>query len=229
YLRQQGVQKSSLVAVVMDKSWEQVVAVLGVLKAGAAYLPIDSKLPESRKLALVRKGHVRMGLTERVEQFLTEAQCSWTTIEELGRRRERVLPAQVTQSDLAYTIFTSGSTGEPKGVMINHRGAWNTLKDVNDRLAVTPADRVLGLSSLSFDLSVYDIFGVLGAGGALVLPDADKTLEPGHWLDLCKLHAVSLWNSVPSLLRLALEQAEKGEGKDALESLRAVMLSGDWI
>ena len=78
---------------------------------------------------------------------------------------EEPLRSPARANDLAYVIFTSGSTGEPKGVMIEHRGALNTVLDVNERFGVRADDRVLALSSLSFDLSVYDVFGVLAAGG----------------------------------------------------------------
>ena len=71
-------------------------------------------------------------------------------------------------------IFTSGSTGEPKGVMIDHRGALNTVLDLNERCGVGPGDRVLALSSMSFDLSVYDVFGLLSAGGGLVIPEPES-------------------------------------------------------
>src|SRR4030095_7597745 len=88
------------------------------------------------------------------------------------------LPLVQKPEDLAYVIFTSGSTGEPKGVMIDHRGAVNTVLDVNRRFGVGPGDRVLALSSLSFDLSVYDIFGMLAAGGTIVVPEAASRRDP---------------------------------------------------
>ena len=77
-----------------------------------------------------------------------------------------------TPTDLAYIIYTSGSTGEPKGVMLDHRGPVNYLLDINTHLDVGSTDRAFGLSSLSFDLSVYDMFGMFAAGGAVVLPEA---------------------------------------------------------
>ena len=79
---------------------------------------------------------------------------------------------------LAYVIYTSGSTGAPKGVMISHRAALNTIEDINGRFGIGAGDRVLGLANLGFDLSVYDIFGLLSAGGSLVLPDARLRARP---------------------------------------------------
>jgi pyochelin synthetase len=123
-------------------------------------------------------------------------------------------------------IFTSGSSGAPKGVMMSHRAARNTLDDINARFNVDPEDRVLALSSLSFDLSVYDLFGVLGRGGCVVLPDAGSEREPGHWLELMRRERVTIWNSVPALLRLLVEHASD---RAPLAALRLVLLSGDWI
>ncbi len=124
-------------------------------------------------------------------------------------------------------IFTSGSTGEPKGVMIEHRAALNTVLDCNDRYAVGPQDRVLALSALGFDLSVYDIFGLLGAGGALVLPQPRSASDPAHLARLIRTHGVTLWNSVPMFAQLFLEGGR--EAADALAGVRLVMMSGDWI
>jgi acyl-coenzyme A synthetase/AMP-(fatty) acid ligase/acyl carrier protein len=112
--------------------------------------------------------------------------------------------------------------------MIAHGAAMNTVQDVNRRFGITGDDVVFALSSLSFDLSVYDIFGVLGAGGCLVLPDHAQELDPAHWLRLIADHRVTVWNSVPALLRIALQWVEPGSLGD-LASLRVVMLSGDWI
>ena len=231
WLLEHGLRSSEHVAVVMDKGWEQVVAVLGTLRAGGAYLPIDAKAPAQRRADLCARGEARLALTQ--SKWLDSAwppgvvQLDVTKLEPSDRRPPR---PNSTPDQLAYTIFTSGSTGEPKGVMISHSGALNTLRDVNQRLEVRAGDCMLGLSALNFDLSVYDIFGVLGAGGKLVLPDAERLYEPAHWTELVEQHAVTLWNSVPSLLKLTLEHLEGGaRGGSPLQSLRAILLSGDWI
>ena len=97
---------------------------------------------------------------------------------------------------LAYIIFTSGSTGEPKGVAIAHRGASNTCRDLNGRWGVGAGDAVLGLASLSFDLSVFDLFGVLAGGGRLVLP-APGAPDPEAWLALLEAEQVTVSPSKP--------------------------------
>jgi amino acid adenylation domain-containing protein len=230
-LRERGAERNQLVAVVMEKGWEQVVAVMGILQSGAAYLPIEAGLPRARREQLLEQGKARIVLTqpwlkdklewrESVEVVPVEAQGVEKPAVEVG--------SPAGPEDLAYVIFTSGSTGVPKGVKIDHRAALNTVVDINERFQVTEQDRVLGLSSLSFDLSVYDVFGVLGAGGAVVLPGAESNRDPEQWLRLLQQEQVTVWNSVPALLEMLVEYSE-GAGQRWPESLRLGMLSGDWI
>ncbi|HEV8562024.1 MAG TPA: amino acid adenylation domain-containing protein [Actinophytocola sp.] len=232
-LRAAGVRPNQLVAVVMDKGWEQVVGTLGVLRSGGAYLPVDPALPARRIARLLEDGQVTTVLT----QSTVDDRIEWPD----GIRRYRVdddavwaresiayLPRVAAAEDLAYVIFTSGSTGRPKGVMIDHRGAANTVADINRRFRVGPGDRVLALSSLSFDLSVYDVFGILAAGGTIVLPDPDRARDPGHWAELMVRYRVSVWNTVPALLRLLVDHAG-GRRPPWAEHLRLALLSGDWI
>ncbi len=228
-LRAAGVCPNRLVAVVMEKGWEEIVAVLAVLRAGAAYLPIDAALPSERVLDLLAQGEVEVALI----QPAVEPRLAWpaglrriAVVEEETDAGTPLPPASQPATDLAYVIFTSGSTGRPKGVMIDHRGALNTVADINRRFAVGPTDRAFALSSLSFDLSVYDIFGLLAAGGAVVLPAVSALREPAEWLDLCLRHGITLWSSVPALLEMLVESGKDGA---RLPALRLCLLSGDWI
>lgn len=231
-LRALGVQPNTLVAVVMEKGWEQVVAVLAIQFAGAAYLPIDPDLPAERIQFLLEHGQCRAALTQ---SWLAD-QCPWP--ERISRFNVDALAPAKTETpsletvqrpeDLAYVIYTSGSTGTPKGVMIDHRGAVNTILDLNERFGIGPNDRVLALSALSFDLSVYDIFGTLAAGGTIVMPEATLAKNPAHWASLIVGEQVTVWNSVPALLGLLVDHAN-GYAEVLGSSLRLVLLSGDWI
>ncbi|MFG3247806.1 amino acid adenylation domain-containing protein [Streptomyces sp. NPDC048187] len=229
------VRPNDLVAVVMEKGWEQCAAVLGILAAGAAYLPIDPELPEERVRLLLEHGQARAVLTQgRVaqgrEDHFDGVQAVFR-VDELPLEEDAAhglrLDGPATPGDLAYVIFTSGSTGLPKGVMIDHRGALNTVVDINDRFGVGADDRVLALSSLSFDLSVYDVFGPLAVGGAVVMPGAGAHRDPAAWLDLLESARVTLWNSVPALMELLVEHMSVKEATST--ALRLVMLSGDWL
>jgi non-ribosomal peptide synthetase component F/acyl carrier protein len=136
-LRARGVG-AELVAVVMEKGWEQVVAVLGILEAGAAYLPIDAGWPQARQWAVLQRGQVRVAVT----QPAVEARAIWPAgVDRLVVRAgstadDPLTGACVSPAALAYVIFTSGSTGEPKGVVVDHAAALNTVRDVTARWAI---------------------------------------------------------------------------------------------
>ncbi len=231
-LRRLGARPGRMVAVVMEKGWEQVAAVLGVLRCGAAYLPVDSALPRERRWQLMEQGGAEVALT----QPWLEESLDWpewvkrvgVTGDQDASEDGEPAACAVSPENLAYVIFTSGSTGLPKGVMIDHRGAVNTILDVNRRFGVGPEDRVLAVSSLSFDLSVYDVFGLLAAGGTVVMADASPAPDPEGWLELMAREQVTIWNSVPALMEILVEGPGAAAG-GLPGSLRLVLLSGDWI
>ncbi|QMV14112.1 non-ribosomal peptide synthetase [Vibrio spartinae] len=232
WLLSQRVSADCLIAVVMQKGWEQAVATLSIFKAGAAYLPIDADLPRARIEMLLAQGEVTLVLT----QSWIDARIDWPehlmvmAVDEAPELLEDFSSPAVTVSPdhLAYVIFTSGSTGQPKGVEMTHRAVVNTLLDINERLGVWSGDRIFALSSLSFDLSVYDLFGSLIAGATAVLPDCHRLREPAHWLARIKQEQVTLWNSVPALMDLLIDALD-GSNERLPATLRAVLLSGDWI
>jgi amino acid adenylation domain-containing protein len=232
WLRQAGVRPNAPVAVVMEKGWEQIVAVVGVLIAGAPYMPVDPAVPSQRLKFLLERGEVRVALT----QSHLDAGLQWpVAVERLAIDKFDFSgfdagPLETVQSpdDLAYVLFTSGSTGNPKGVMLDHRGPLNTICFFNERFKVGPQDRALALSALNFDLSVYDVFGMLAAGGALVIPDPALIKDTAHWADLMAEHRVTVWNSVPTPMKMMVEHLSSTP-KKVPPGLRLVVMAGDWI
>ncbi|HEX2126725.1 MAG TPA: amino acid adenylation domain-containing protein [Thermoleophilaceae bacterium] len=230
-LRRRGVEPGRLVGLVTERGVEQVVGALGIVSAGAAYLPIDPRLPPERVRHLLADGEVEVAVT----QSAVDDQLEWP--DGVERLRVDALEAadgppdqvEVDEDELAYVIYTSGSTGAPKGVMIDHAGAVNTLEDVNRRFSIDADDRVLAVSSMSFDLSVYDVFGMLAAGGTVVVPEPAAARDPARWSELVEHHGVTVWNSVPALMELLVDRAERTGDGGFLRSLRLVLLSGDWI
>ena len=221
--------RDRLVGVSLDKGPDQVAAAYGVLLAGAAYLPAGAGLPAQRRNGILTDGQATTVVTtSRLADQLDWTGCA-TTLVPIDKLAAVDAPPSSTAepSDLAYVLFTSGSTGRPKGVMIEHRSALNTVADITERFGVTADDRVFGLAELSFDLSVYDLFGALGTGAALVLPDPDQAGEPAHWAELMSEHGVTVWNSVPAQMQMLVDHVEAVG--DVPEGLRLVMLSGDWI
>ncbi|WP_394843137.1 amino acid adenylation domain-containing protein [Pendulispora brunnea] len=209
-LKHRGVEPGDLVAVSVPRGPEQIAAVLGVLAAGAGYVPIAPDQPASRREAMLRQAGVRHAITDptREAQSFEPARA----------------PVVGDPDGTAYVIFTSGSTGEPKGVEISHRAAHNTIADIQRRFDVGANDRVLAVSALDFDLSVFDIFGLLSVGGALVLLDEEHRRDARRWLELASKHRVTVWNSVPTLLDMLLLVAHP-----ASLALRLVLVSGDWV
>lgn len=208
-----GVRPGDRIGIRLRKGPDQVVAVFAVLLAGAAYVPLGQDVPEARA--------ARMRAVAGLETIIDDLQV-WERAPDSGGP----LP-QADATSTAYVIFTSGSTGEPKGVEMTHLAAHNTIADVALRCGIEPGDAVLAISALDFDLSVWDLFGVLGAGGRLVLPDEDERRDAQRWVELVREGYVTVWNSVPMLLEMLLTAAKPSSG--ALSSLRIALVSGDWI
>ncbi|MBL1198891.1 MAG: amino acid adenylation domain-containing protein [Nostoc sp. GBBB01] len=225
-LRELGASSDNAIAIIMKKGWEQVVAVLGILIAGAAYLPIDPELPPERQWYLITQGQVKLIVTQPHLHLSLPSGVQQVCVESQLTGDEKDIKLVQTSDDLAYIIYTSGSTGLPKGVMIDHRGAVNTILDINRRFGVRSGDRILALSALNFDLSVYDIFGMLAAGGTIVIPSAEQTKDPAHWLELIVSQQITLWNSVPALMQMLVEYLAN---QPQPSSLRLALLSGDWL
>lgn len=232
-LRQQSIQPGQLVACALPKGPMQVAAALAILAVGAVLVPLPTGQGRERTRTIVEKAGIDAILLHPAES-MEEPGCPCILV--TPPARWDALPAtplsspvhQSALDELAYIIYTSGSTGEPKGVAITHRAAANTLADIDQRIELAAADRVFGISALHFDLAIYDLFATLSQGAALVLPEPDALRDAQHWLDLVQRHQVTIWNSVPALCRMLLEQA--GHDRAGIpSSLTRVMLSGDWI
>ena len=221
-----GLKPGDPVAVSFPKGPEQIAAVLGVLWAGGMYVPIGINQPALRRNRICAKAGVQMALGGEVERMAGwPSQVKVLSIKDAEKAQALRLPRKVEGQSSAYVIFTSGSTGEPKGVEMSHRAAINTVEDINARFKVTNDDRVLAVSALDFDLSVYDIFGLLSVGGAVVLVEEENRRDAHRWLELVHRHRVSVWNSVPALLSMLL-LVVKDVGSPGP---RMVLVSGDWV
>lgn len=229
-LKSMGIKKEETVAVFMKKGWEQVVAVYGIMFAGAAYLPIDIHNPRERVEKILRDSGTRIILVQnQADEQDTEWMHEWDCIPVSGLKGNSEYKAQENKvGDLAYVIYTSGTTGTPKGVMITHHNAVNTILDINARYQITEQDTAFGISNLHFDLSVYDVFGILGAGGKLVLPDPEYGKDPAHWIQWMNQENITVWNSVPTFVEM-LAEYEEYQRQVTSQSLRLVMMSGDWV
>ena len=234
HLRKLGAKPDKLIAIIMDKGWEQVPAVYGILKAGSAYLPIDPDFPGDRINHLLIDGQVDIVLTQSwIKNRLDisgNINCFSIDNGDFDKSDSKELTPIQKPDNLAYVLYTSGSTGSPKGVMIEHRSVVNRMLDVNERYGITETDKAIALTALQHDLSVYDLFGMLIAGGTIVIPESDKRLDPAHWAKIMNENKVTFWNSVPAYLEMLIDYLENQKDKSIVpNSFRMTVLSGDWI
>ena len=226
------------VVVFLETGWEYAVSVMAVLRTGRFWAPISPSWPDARVETVLRK------MKDDLVVITTKALANRLAFDSAYDRitvvalddppapgsLEAALPeigTETTPDQLAYVIHTSGTTGTPKGAMISHSAAMNTILEINERFSVSPADRVLCLSSSVFDLSVYDVVGTLSAGAAVVFPGAAGRLDPSVLVRWIHQENVTIWNSVPVLMALVVEYLSSDWSQ--VRTLRLAMLSGDWL
>ena len=232
---QEGKNLSKPIAILACKGYGQVVSILSTFKSGNFYLPLNSEWPIGRIEDILNQAQVSTLLLSSCFSHLGDSlhgpYRKLIIEDELQKRRNDEIAllsfSRPKPDDLAYVIFTSGSTGKPKGVSITHQSAVNTIKAVNERFNLSSSDAVLALSDLSFDLSVFDIFGLLAVGGKIVMPDQNKLHDPHYWVELINTHPISIWNTVPQLAGLLAD--ELAYSSTTSHSIRLFLLSGDWI
>ncbi|MEC1108763.1 non-ribosomal peptide synthetase, partial [Bacillus velezensis] len=218
YIAEQNYAHNSYIGVWAERRIETIVNTVAILKAGHAYIPVNPEHPEERIEYIVEHSDIKLMIHPDLYEKENLSTYNDGTLESV----------EGCQQDKAYAIYTSGSTGQPKGVVITHEAVVNTLLDINERFQVGSEDKIIALSSMSFDLSVYDIFGALISGAQLVLiPDL---------LDVASIHQImieeeiTIWNSVPAIMDMYLESTKQDTvQRSTAERLRIVMLSGDWI
>jgi len=223
-----GVRPGDLVGVRMRRCEDMVAALLGIHKAGAAYVPMDPRFPADRVAYIMADTGAKLLLTQSALADSAPEPAERNVLldrVDLAAYDDGDLDLTLDAGTLAYIIFTSGSTGKPKGVVLQHRPVINLIEWVNQTFSVGPGDRLLFVTSLCFDLSVYDIFGTLAAGGTVVIPTEEETGDARALAALLNEKDITFWDSAPAALhQLTPLLPESGSPK-----LRLVFLSGDWI
>ncbi|WP_242838313.1 AMP-binding protein, partial [Ruminococcus flavefaciens] len=209
YLHSNGYGKDDSIAVSGERSIETVVNIIGILAAGCLYVPENPEYPEERNRYIRENSKCKERLD--AESYTRNQMESYSPFY-----------CENDPESIAYTIYTSGSTGLPKGVVIKNSAAANTIQDINRKFAVNEKSCIIGLSAFSFDLSVYDIFGALSTGAKLIIVRDQRDYEEIQ--GILNKYEVTFWNSVPAIMSMYLMSG--GMGTD---SLRNVLLSGDWI
>jgi amino acid adenylation domain-containing protein len=235
-LRRVGAGPDAVVGVCLERSPDLLVALLGVLESGAAWLPLDPEFPRERLAGMIADAAPRVILTDgaaapRLPDVagtpVHRLDGDWSTAgERFPAPEESPGPADdaVHPDNLAYVLFTSGSTGRPKGVMISHRGVCNRLLWMQETFDLTPADRVLQKTPFSFDVSVWELFWPLIAGAAVVLARPGGHRDPAYLARLIDERRITVLHFVPSMLGAFLEEPEI---ETRCAGLRRVVCSGE--
>ncbi len=233
WLRGRGAGPERTVAVCAERSVELVVALLGVLKSGAAYVPVDPDHPARRRafmlddaapMLVLTQEHLRAGLPP-TEAEVCALDADWARIAE---GPEGPVAHGAGPDTLAYMIYTSGSTGEPKGVLNTHRGIVNRLLWMQDRYRLDATDRVLQKTPFSFDVSVWEFFWPLLAGATLVVAGPDEHKDPARLAEVIGAERITTAHFVPSMLQVFLGQEEGADGlAGRCADLRRVVCSGE--
>jgi amino acid adenylation domain-containing protein len=228
YLRRNGVQPNAFVALFMERSMEMVIGILGVLKAGGAYLPIDPDLPEERIQFLLQDARVRLLLTQNrlrtgLSDFAGGILCLDSDRSKLTAESQENPQPQAMGRHAAYVIYTSGSTGTPKGVVNIHDGLGNRIRWMQEAYRLTAADRVLQKTPYSFDVSVWEFLWPLSSGACLVLAQPGGQRDSAYLVQLIKSQQITTLHFVPSMLGAFLQEP----GIEQCTSLRQVFCSGE--
>jgi amino acid adenylation domain-containing protein len=242
-LRKQGINKGDRVGLFFPKCVESIISMLGVLKAGGVYVPLDPQAPADRVGYIIGNCGIRVLITNSEKRsvlapetlstleccILTEGAVDGDNLIEWSRLSE--FPASnapavsLIETDLAYILYTSGSTGRPKGVMLSHQNALTFVEWCAEEFQVRSEDRLSNHAPLHFDLSVFDVYNTLEAGATVYLITEDLAVFPTSLANFIETQGITIWYSVPSALMLLLLHGRLTA--DKLKSLRIILFAGE--
>jgi amino acid adenylation domain-containing protein len=244
-LRERGIQKGDRVGLFFPKCIESVISMLGVLKAGGVYVPVDPQMPADRAGYIIANCGVRILITNSEKRaalapetvstleccILTEGESNGNNGDQIPWSELAKYPAThapnvtLVETDLAYILYTSGSTGRPKGVMLTHQNALTFVEWCAEEFQVRSDDRLSNHAPLHFDLSVFDVYNTLEAGATMYMITEDLALFPTSLGNFIETQQITIWYSVPSALMLLLLHGRLTPEK--LKSLRVILFAGE--
>ncbi len=233
YLIKNNIKKNDIVAFSLTRSPNMIITLLGILKSGAAYLPIDPNYPANRKEYMLEDSGSKILLTEETlkNDFNIFAGKIFDVENILFNLKEedKVNPNKnVTHEDLAYIIYTSGSTGKPKGVMITHKSVVNYIVHTSEEYGFGKDDRVLQFSSISFDAAAEEIYHTFYKGATLVLRPDEIISSPKMFLDFSIQMNISIWD-MPTAYWHQLSQEILDEDRKLPEALHSLLIGGERV
>ncbi len=249
-LLENGVQRGDRIGIYINKSIPSIISILGILKAGGVYVPLDPNAPLKRLAYIIENAGIKCLLTStrksgNVKQMFPEENPLDVVIltddakklasdlsvrvipwEEISKRCEASCPdIFAIETDLAYILYTSGSTGTPKGVMISHRTSLAFINWSADEFDIRREDRVSSHAPLHFDLSIFDIFTSLQAGATICLVPEEYSIFPGRLIKFIKDNKISVWYSVPSILMHMMVHGNMSS--HTFPDLRLILFAGE--
>lgn len=229
-LNEKGIKPGDYVGLYIDKSIEQIVAALAIVYSGAVYIPMEYSYPSNTVSKALEAIDCKMLITssEKENSFLNDnLKVLVADLNDLESYNENTNYSVVNKKDLVSIIHTSGSTGKPKAVMIKQNSLMNAIKYTNERFNVTSDDSAIALTNYAHDMSLYDLFGMIEAGGSIVLIEEKYVKDPEKWIEMMNKYKVTIWNSVPAMQEMLYEALE--DDKSSINNLRLIMLGGDYI
>ncbi|MBE9913476.1 amino acid adenylation domain-containing protein [Paenibacillus donghaensis] len=221
----------AIVAMILKRSYSMMVCIHGILKAGAAYLPLDPNCPSARLKKMLTDSSAALALVEAEPKFLGSEPLNMELISvealELDRFPDHDPAMQAQPCDLAYLIYTSGSTGDPKGVLVEHGGLVNRIEWMQKAYPLTSSDVLFQKTVYTFDVSVWELIWWTVSGASVVLLPSGKENDPRRFVKLIEKRGISVIHFVPSVLRLFLDYIETDFDIRRLSSLRYVFCSGE--
>ncbi len=225
-----GVGVETPVAICLDRSLELVISILGVLKAGGMYIPLDPEYPRERQTFMLQDARARIVLSSRsLAATLPQSEAYVCYLDDLDLARQagvstaQPVRSSVTPENIAYIIYTSGSTGKPKGAMIPHRALANHMRWMQETFQFSKHDRVLQKTSFSFDASIWEFYAPLLAGACLVIARPGGHLDPAYLIKTIVQQQITILQLVPSMLRALLDESDIG----TCQSLTSVFCGGE--
>lgn len=231
FLSKQSINKSSPIAILCKERYVEIASMLAILNLGAFYTPFSLQWPKDRIKSIIEASAIEQVLVDGVDDisYLEDMAINIHRLDTLSSTEESN-HSQCTDNiynSHAYVMYTSGTTGVPKGVAITQASMLNTIQSINNKYSIGPGDSILGISKTTFDLSVYDIFGMLVSGGRYVDCSFGKLPVAKDISSKLILENITIWNSVPALIELVTEFAEIQT--ITYPRVRLILMSGDWI
>ncbi|MHB8209252.1 non-ribosomal peptide synthetase [Mucilaginibacter sp.] len=232
FLISSGIMPEDNIGLLVSRDFDMIIGMLAILKAGGAYVPIDPEYPVDRQEYIFNQSSLKMVIANKdypLKEVIGNKRFLNIDFSNPGAFKDTNPGLNISSSQLAYTIYTSGSTGRPKGVMIEHHSVVNLIQWVNDKFQVGTDDRLLFITSMCFDLSVYDIFGILAAGGSLVIAENKEIQDVKTLQEMLINYNITFWDSVPTTMDYLIRNLEQEQKNYRYVGLKIVFLSGDWV